>query len=175
MFTTGEDGIIYLGLKHGDYRIREISTGRYDLIEPFYIRIDEEGKVSILKDNSSAVTVLNEALVTIAVTNKISTGNLEMEKVDGENTGKRLEGAEFVLSNLSTLVPGAWDSYRYQVASEGVSWTADQVLGNTITFVLNGKGVITNLPYGTYRLVEKKSTGWIPSWNDSMVSRVYNQ
>jgi uncharacterized surface anchored protein len=157
LLTTGEDGIIYLGLKHGDYLIREISTDRYDFIEPFYIRIDEEGKVSILKDNSSAVTVLNEALVTIAVTNKISTGNLEMEKVDGENTGKRLEGAEFVLSNLSTLVPGAWDSYRYQVASEGVSWTADQVLGNTITFVLNGKGVITNLPYGTYRLVEKKA------------------
>lgn len=88
MFTTGEDGIIYLGLKHGDYRIREISTDRYDFIEPFYIRIDEEGKVSILKDNSSAVTVLNEALVTIAVTNKISTGNLEMEKVDGEKYRK---------------------------------------------------------------------------------------
>jgi uncharacterized surface anchored protein len=157
LFTTGEDGIIHLGLKHGDYRIREISTDRYDSIEPFYIRIDEEGKVSILKDNSKAVVVSNDALVTIAVTNTISTGNLEMEKVDGENTGKRLDGAEFVLSNLSTLVPGAWDSYRHQAASEGASWTAEQVVGNTITFVLNGKGVITNLPYGTYRLTEKKA------------------
>ncbi|HBG12670.1 MAG TPA: hypothetical protein DDX68_14835 [Clostridium sp.] len=157
MFTTGKDGTIYLGLKHGDYRIREISSDRYDFIEPFYIRIDKEGKVSILKDNSNAVTVSNESLVTIAVTNQISTGNLEMEKVDSENTGKRLEGAEFVLTNLSTLVPGAWDSYRNQVASEGASWTADQVVGNTITFVLNGKGVITNLPYGTYRLTEKKA------------------
>ena len=157
LFTTAEDGSIHLGLKHGDYQIREISSDRYDSIEPFYIRIDEEGKVSILKDNSSAVSVSNDALVTIAVTNKISTGNLEMEKVDGENTGKRLEGAEFVLSNLSTLVPGAWDSYRHQAASEGASWTSDQVVGNTITFVLNGKGVITNLPYGTYRLTEKKA------------------
>ncbi len=157
LFTTGKDGTIYLGLKHGDYRIREISSDRYDFIEPFYIRIDKEGKVSILKDNSNAVTVSNESLVTIAVTNQISTGNLEMEKVDSENTGKRLEGAEFVLTNLSTLVPGAWDSYRNQVASEGASWTADQVVGNTITFVLNGKGVITNLPYGTYRLTEKKA------------------
>jgi uncharacterized surface anchored protein len=157
LFTTGKDGIINLGLKHGDYRIREISSDRYDFIEPFYIRIDKEGKVSILKDNSNAVTVSNESLVTIAVTNQISTGNLEVEKVDSENTGKRLEGAEFVLTNLSTLVPGAWDSYRNQVASEGASWTADQVVGNTITFVLNGKGVITNLPYGTYRLTEKKA------------------
>lgn len=157
LFTTGKDGIIYLGLKHGDYRIREISSDRYDFIEPFYIRIDKEGNVSILKDNSNAVTVSKEALVTIAVTNQISTGSLEMEKVDGENTGKRLEGAEFVLSNRSTLVPGAWDSYRNQVASEGASWTVDQVVGNTITFVLNGKGVITNLPYGTYRLTEKKA------------------
>jgi len=141
LFTTGEDGIIHLGLKHGDYRIREISTDRYDSIEPFYIRIDEEGKVSILKDNSKAVVVSNDALVTIAVTNTISTGNLEMEKVDGENTGKRLDGAEFVLSNLSTLVPGAWDSYRHQAASEGASWTAEQVVGNTITFVLTEKGL----------------------------------
>ena len=156
-FTTGADGIIYLGLKHGDYQIRESSSDRYDSIDPFYIRIDEEGKVSILKDNSGAAAVSNDGFVTITVTNKISTGNLEMEKVDGENTGNRLEGAEFVLSNLSTLVPGAWDSYRYQTAAEGASWTADQVAGNTITFVLNGEGVITNLPYGTYRLTETKA------------------
>jgi len=154
LFTTGADGLIHLGLKHGDYQIREASSDRYDSIDPFYIRIDGEGKVSILKDNSKAAVVSNDALVTVTVTNKISTGNLEMEKVDGENTGKRLEGAEFVLSNLSTLVPGAWDSYRNQAAADGAAWTADQVVGNTITFVLNGKGVITNLPYGTYRLTE---------------------
>ncbi|ADL06780.1 doubled motif LPXTG anchor domain-containing protein [Lacrimispora saccharolytica] len=157
LFTTGDNGIISLGLKHGDYRIREIASHRYDAIEPFYIRIDREGKGSILKDNSNAAAISNDALVTVTVTNKVSTGYLEMEKVDGENNGKRLEGAEFELTNLSTLVPGAWESYRHQAAAEGASWTADQVVGNTITFVLNGKGAITNLPYGTYRLTEKKA------------------
>lgn len=157
LFTTGEDGLIDLGLKHGDYRIREISSDRYDSIEPFYIRIDLEGSVSILKDESQAASVSKDTLVTLTVTNKISTGNLELEKVDSENTENRLTGAEFTLSNISTLVPGAWDSYRYQTASRGASWTRSDVVGNTITFALDGKGVITNLPYGTYRLTETKA------------------
>ncbi|WP_077612821.1 doubled motif LPXTG anchor domain-containing protein [Clostridium sp. Marseille-P2415] len=157
LFTTDGDGLILLGLKHGDYRIREISSGRYDPIGPFYIRIDEEGNGSILKDNSGAAAVSKDSSVTLTITNKISTGNLELEKVDSENTDKRLNGAEFTLTNLSTLVPGAWDSYRYQAASEGASWTTGDVAGNTITFVLSGRGVITNLPYGTYRLTETKA------------------
>lgn len=156
-FTTDENGIIQLGLKHGDYSIREIDADRYDTVAPFFIRIDTEGNVSILKDESGAVTVSKDTLVTLNVTNKISTGNLELEKVDSEDTKIRLNGAEFKLTNISTLVPGAWDSYRYTTAAEGASWTKDNVAGNTITFVLNGKGVITNLPYGTYRITETKA------------------
>ncbi len=156
-FTTDENGLIHLGLKHGDYSVREITSDRYDKVEPFYIRIDEEGNVSVLRDESSAVSVSKDSLVTLTVTNKISTGKLELEKVDSEASGTRLNGAEFKLTNISTLVPGAWDSYRYKAAAEGASWTTEDVTGNTIIFVLNGKGVISNLPYGTYRLTETKA------------------
>ena len=156
-FVTGDDGNLSLGLKHGDYQIREDASDRYDSIEPFYIRVDEKGKVSILKDNSKAVTVDNGSEVTVAVTNQISTGSLSLEKVDSEDTNKRLEGAEFTLTNLSTMVPGAWDSYRKLAASDGAAWTPENVTGNSIVFTLSGKAVITNLPYGTYRITETKA------------------
>lgn len=157
VLTTGNDGIIQLGLKHGDYMIKEAESGRYDAIKPFYIRVDEEGKASVLKDESGAVKIADESLVTIVVTNQIGTGTLELEKVDSENPERRLAGAEFTLTNLSTEVTGAWEAYRDMAASNGASWTAADVSGNTIRFVLDGKGVITNLPYGAYRLTEAKA------------------
>lgn len=156
-FVTGEDGTLSLGLKHGDYQIREAATDRYDSIEPFYIRVDEKGKVSILKDNSKAVSVDNGSEVSLTVTNQISTGSMSLEKVDSEDTNKRLAGAEFTLTNVSTMVPGAWDSYRKLAASEGASWTPENVTGSSIVFTLSGKAVITNLPYGTYRITETKA------------------
>ncbi|MDW2800467.1 doubled motif LPXTG anchor domain-containing protein [Clostridium boliviensis] len=156
-FVTGDDGGLSLGLKYGDYQIREDASDRYDSIEPFYIRVDEKGVVSILKDNSKAVSVDNESEKTITVTNQISTGSMSLEKVDSEDTNKRLEGAEFTLTNLSTMVPGAWDSYRSLAASKGAAWTQENVKGNTITFTLAGKAEITNLPYGTYRITETKA------------------
>lgn len=156
-FVTGDDGSLSLGLKHGDYQIREDASDRYDSIEPFYIRVDEKGVVSILKDNSKAVSVENESEKTITVTNQISTGSMSLEKVDSENTNKRLDGAEFTLTNISTMVPGAWDSYRSLAASNGAAWTQENVKGNTITFTLAGKAEITNLPYGTYRITETKA------------------
>ncbi|MBE5980298.1 MAG: doubled motif LPXTG anchor domain-containing protein [Paenibacillaceae bacterium] len=156
-FFTGEDGTLSLGLKHGDYQIREAATDRYDSIEPFYIRVDEKGKVSILKDNSKAVSVDNESEVSLTVTNQISTGSMSLEKVDSEDTNKRLAGAEFTLTNVSTMVPGAWDSYRKLAASDGASWTPENVAGSSIVFTLSGKAVITNLPYGTYRITETKA------------------
>lgn len=156
-FVTGDDGTISLGLKHGDYQIREDATDRYDSIEPFYIRVDEKGKVSILKDNSKAVSVDNDSEVSLTVTNQISTGSLSLEKVDSEDTNKRLAGAEFTLTNVSTMVPGAWDSYKKLAASDGASWTPENVTGSSIVFTLSGKAVITNLPYGTYRITETKA------------------
>ncbi|MFW6680136.1 doubled motif LPXTG anchor domain-containing protein [Lacrimispora sp. AGF001] len=156
-FVTGDDGTISLGLKHGDYQIREAATDRYDSIEPFYIRVDEKGKVSILKDNSKAVSVDNDSEVSLTVTNQISTGSMSLEKVDSEDTNKRLAGAEFMLTNVSTMVPGAWDSYRSLAASDGAAWTPDNVTGSSIVFTLSGKAVITNLPYGTYRITETKA------------------
>ena len=156
-FVTGDDGTISLGLKHGDYQIREAATDRYDSIEPFYIRVDEKGKVSILKDNSKAVSVDNDSEASLTVTNQISTGSMSLEKVDSEDTNKRLAGAEFTLTNVSTMVPGAWDSYRSLAASDGASWTPENVNGSSIVFTLSGKAVITNLPYGTYRITETKA------------------
>ena len=156
-FATGEDGTLSLGLKHGDYQIREAATDRYDSIEPFYIRVDEKGKVSILKDNSKAVSADNGSEVSLTVINQISTGSMSLEKVDSEDTNKRLSGAEFTLTNVSTMVPGAWDSYRNLAASDGASWTSDNVTGSSIVFTLSGKAVITNLPYGTYRITETKA------------------
>ena len=157
IFTTGADGMIKLGLKHGDYQIKELSTDRYDPIDPFYIRVDKDGSISILKDPSGKVGVSKEDLLTLVVTNQISTGKLELEKTDSENKSLRLDGAEFTLTNLNTLVPGAWDSYRNLAASEGAAWSLDKVNGNNISFVLHEKGVIENLPYGTYRLTESKA------------------
>ncbi len=157
IFTTGEDGLIKLGLKHGDYQIKEISTDRYDAIDPFYIRVDKDGTLSILKNPNGKVGISPENPSTFVVTNQISTGKLELEKIDGENKGLRLDGAEFTLTNLNTLVPGAWDSYRSLAASAGASWSGDNVNGNNINFVLHEKGVIENLPYGTYRLTETKA------------------
>ncbi|MDF2887762.1 MAG: LPXTG-motif cell wall anchor domain protein, partial [Lacrimispora sp.] len=161
-FVTGDDGTLSLGLKHGDYQIREDATDRYDSIEPFYIRVDEKGNVSILKDNSKAVSVDNVSEVAVTVTNQISTGSISLEKVDSEDTNKRLEGAEFTLTNLSTTVPGAWDSYRRLTASDGAAWTPENVSGSSIVFTLSGKAVISNLPYGTYQITETKApTGYL--------------
>ncbi|WP_124067234.1 doubled motif LPXTG anchor domain-containing protein [Clostridium sp. E02] len=156
-FVTEEDGTVTMELKHGDYLIREENKEGYHAIDPFYIRVEADGKVVILKDDSHAVMVSNNDMVTLTVTNQIKTGSLELEKVDQENKDHRLNGAEFKLLNISTIVPGAWEHYRDMAAAEGASWSKDQVKGNTISFLLEGKGKITNLPYGTYRLTETKA------------------
>lgn len=157
IFTTGEDGIIKLGLKHGDYQLKEMSTDRYDSMEPFYIRVNKDGTITVLTNPDKKVSIAGDHPSELLVTNQISTGRLELEKVDSENKGIRLNGAEFTLTNLNTLVPGAWDSYKGLVASQGASWNMEQVKGDTITFTLQGKGVMENLPYGTYRLTETKA------------------
>ena len=150
-FTTNNNGLIRLGLKYGDYQIKELDCGSYEETEPFYIRIDKTGTVTLLRDDSNRVTLTGNALT---VLNQISTGQLEMEKVDSENTGLRLDGAKFTLTNLSTQVPGAWEAYRYLLSAANASWTTADVNGNTITFTLEEMGIITNLPYGKYRLTE---------------------
>jgi uncharacterized surface anchored protein len=157
LFTTGEDGIIKLGLKHGDYQLKEIATDRYDSLEPFYIRVNKDGTITVLKNPDGKVSVPDDQPTELLVTNQISTGRIELEKVDAEEKVIRLNGAEFTLTNLETLVPGAWDSYRSLAAAQGASWDLNQVKGTTITFALQGKGAIENLPYGTYRLTETKA------------------
>lgn len=157
IFTTGEDGIIKLGLKHGDYQLKEIATDRYDSLEPFYIRVNKDGTITVLKNPDGKVSVSSDKPSELLVTNQISTGRMELEKVDSEEKGIRLNGAEFTLTSLETLVPGAWDSYRNLAASQGAVWDKNGVKGNTITFTLQGKGSIENLPYGTYRLTETKA------------------
>jgi uncharacterized surface anchored protein len=156
-FTTDADGLINLKLKYGDYWIQEVQKDGYTNVKPFFIRIDEEGNVKILKDESSAVKLSNEKEVTLTVTNQISTGSVEMEKVDSEHTGKRLSGGRFTLSNVSTKIPGVWETYRYKAAAQGAIWTTDDVIGNNISFTLDGLGMISGLPYGTYRLTETKA------------------
>ena len=159
VFSTDHNGLIRLGLKHGDYEIREVPNDQYDPIEPFYIRVKQNGTLEILKAPEQLVQISARQPDTLIVTNQISTGTLELEKVDSENKTLRLDGAEFTLTNLTTLVPGAWEQYRAEVAGLGASWNEQQVKGDTITFVLHEKGIIENLPFGTYRLTEIKAPG----------------
>lgn len=173
--TTDQTGkAMFEGLGFGDYKITEVTESAYEEIEPIYINIGKDGTVTILKDNG-AVKLNNNAqsteeapVINLIITNTPKTGDLELEKVDSENTSKKLSGAEFLLTGTSDA-DGAWAAYVEAAAEEdyegivilnkdketpGISFrlTGTETSGKT-----DGKGAFRGLPYGEYTLTETKA------------------
>lgn len=173
--TTDQTGkAMFEGLGFGDYKITEVTESAYEEIEPIYISIGKDGIVTILKDNG-AVKLNNNAqsteeapVINLIITNTPKTGDLELEKVDSENTSKKLSGAEFLLTGTSDA-DGAWAAYVEAAAEEdyegivilnknketpGISFclTGTETSGKT-----DGKGAFRGLPYGEYTLTETKA------------------
>ncbi|MEY8355159.1 doubled motif LPXTG anchor domain-containing protein [Lachnospiraceae bacterium 54-53] len=169
---TDEMGKISLNVPFGDYRITERPAPGYVSIDTFYIRVDETGTVSLVPDQGDRSYVeFGSGEAEFIVINTPNTGSLEMEKVDSEEEGRKLAGAEFRLTGQSE-VPGAWNAYvsdPSKITGRGIELLSnsdgdlsslnfritgtDGILG----FQNNGTGLISNLPFGTYRLTETKA------------------
>ncbi|GLC78880.1 doubled motif LPXTG anchor domain-containing protein [Lacrimispora brassicae] len=169
---TDETGRIALNVTFGDYRITEKPALGYKPIDAFYIRVDENGAVSLVPDQGELSYVkFGSDEADFIVINTPDTGVLEMEKVDGEEAGKKLTGAEFKLIGQSE-VPGAWDAYvndPSKIMGRGIEFLSDtdgssssinfRITGTDgiLGFQNNGTGLISNLPFGKYRLTETKA------------------
>lgn len=181
--STDENGRITFETVYGDYRITEIPLNGYEAIDPVIIRISPAGEISILSgavsdETRSHVEIINSvagsgtgSVLNFRFVNVIKKGTLTVEKVDAEDHGEKLVGAEFKLTGNSML-PGEWEAYAANPgsiaargiellpAAEGDTATVRfKVIGTerTLGRGSDGTGYLTGLPYGTYTLEETKA------------------
>lgn len=169
---TDENGRVQLNVPFGDYRIKETTASGYEALEAFYIRIGEDGGVSLAPEQEEHSYVeIGGGDDDFTVINTPDTGSLIMEKVDSEDDSKKLTGAEFRLTGTS-VIQGSWEAFindlttirglgiellpRDESNPEALNFRiigTDGILG----LQNNGMGVIYGLPFGTYRLTETKA------------------
>ena len=117
--TTGENGVgTSKELPYGNYTVAELNA-------PSGYKLSQEVKNVTIDSNGQTIelTFKNSKLL----------GLISIEKVDSEDSGIKLEGAEFKVINFN-----------------------GEEVGNIVTGE-DGKGSLGNLPYGEYTLIETKA------------------
>lgn len=169
--TTDSNGCLtFEGLVKGNYRLTEISADGYDIaqvgnkehlpfIGEFVLGENENGRRiqinrgAVAEDAETKVTVVQGTLSEKGITNPRLYGSVVLYKADGENVSKALSNVEFTLyrQNEST---GLWETVRSFLTGKSYS-AVDNWAGTTLD--VEGKLIIHDLDWGTYKLVETKS------------------
>ncbi len=134
--TTGDSGVVtFTNLESGGYYLVEDAApeGYYQITDRIYLYIAVDGSVTQTSNLSQVgIESINNGTaqqVRILNTLKPTTGDLELVKVDAENSNQKLEGATFELSKD----------------------------GKTVTMKTSDEGGVIrfeDLPFGTYTLTE---------------------
>ena len=156
--TTGENGIGTAELtKKGQYQLTETVPEGYDnekkFVGVFEITDDNYNMIVDLNQRANWTSVADESFTdNTGIANDRLPGSMTITKVDADDNAIKLNGAAFTL---------------YQVAGdENETAVLNGVTGNTYTYTADnpdpasagtneeGKLIITNLPWGNYKLVE---------------------
>ncbi|MCL2544922.1 MAG: SpaA isopeptide-forming pilin-related protein [Clostridia bacterium] len=143
----------------GDYWLVELAvpTGYQITFADTKFTVDRTGQVFSYNFTGSARSVAEVEAFYGAIENEFQRSSITIVKRDAE-TSALLEGAEFILSNTSTVAPGAWDDYLDKLpAITGVSEEtrgASRVLRIALGAGSGGTITLNGLPLGVYQVTE---------------------